>query len=108
MPHVYIWALAERDLEDIQVVISLDRPTVANEFLNASLNRFKLLAENPFMGRRCGFTFEEGAPIRMFPVRNRWPYFVFYRPADDGIEVIRVLDVRRDYTSVLEETEPIR
>ena len=42
---------------------------------------------------------EELAPsLRSFPARK---YIIFYRPAEDGIEVIRVLSSYRDIDSLL-------
>jgi toxin ParE1/3/4 len=50
----------------------------------------QMLAQNPMTGRAR----EELAPkVRSFPVGN---YLLFYRPAQDGIELIRVLHGARD------------
>lgn len=82
--------LAKRDLVDIWVFIAKDNPDAADRFLDHLAQKFGLLAESPEIGRRR----EELAPtLRSFPVGR---YVIFYRAAEEGIEIVRVLSAYRD------------
>jgi toxin ParE1/3/4 len=58
-------------------------------------NKAALLAERPGMDRSCP---ELAAELHNFPVGD---YLIFYRPTEDGIEVIRVLYAARDIATLL-------
>ena len=53
-----------------------------------------MLAENPLLGRGRP---EFGRDIRSFPAGN---CAIFYRPTDDGVEIIRVIHGARDITTM--------
>ena len=40
--------------------------------------------------------------LRMFPIRDFPKYFIFYRPTEEGIEVVRVLHASRDLQALLD------
>jgi toxin ParE1/3/4 len=48
------------------------------------------------MGRRYGFTDPEFESVRVWHVRGFRNYLIFYRPIDNGVEVVRVLHGARD------------
>ena len=56
--------------------------------------RCDTLAENPSMGRSRP---EYGRGIRSFPIGN---YVVFYRPTEEGVDVVRVVHGARDFTTM--------
>ena len=57
---------------------------------------YTTLAENPRIGRSR----EELAPeLRSFPFQD---YVIFYRPIDNGVEIVRVLRGSRDIESLLD------
>jgi len=81
---------AEEDLVEIWLYIADDNPDAADKVLDEIDNACQLLARSP----QCGRLRKELAPkLRSFPTGN---YVIFYRPQDDGIEVIRVLHGARD------------
>src|SRR2546427_1006294 len=83
-------ALAERDLEEIWSYVAEDAsPTTADRLIDAIINRFDLLVEQPRMGRARP---EFGSGVRSFPVEG---YVVYYRHEDELL-VARVLHGRRD------------
>ena len=83
-------ALAERDLEEIWSYVAEDAsPTTADRLIDAIIERFELLAEQPRMGRLRP---EFGAGVRSFTVEN---HVIYYRPAGDVL-IARVLHGRRD------------
>ena len=90
MPRVIRSAASEQDVYEIAVFIAQDNPDAAFRLIDRFDETLQMLAENPLAGRAR----EELAPkTRSFPVGN---YILFYRPAEHGIELIRVLHWARD------------
>ncbi len=82
--------LAELDLMEIWAHIAEDSVGAADRFLDLLDQKCKTLAEAPRIGRLR----EDLAPdLRSLPVKR---YIIFYRPMEDGIEVVRVLNAYRD------------
>jgi toxin ParE1/3/4 len=89
MPEVRKHPRAEADLIDIWLYIAEDSPENADGLLDRFDATFARLAEFPDMGRAR----PRLAPnLRSFSVSE---YVIFYRPVQDGIEVVRVLHGRR-------------
>ena len=82
--------LAEGDLVEIWLFIAKDSPDAADRFLDLLAQKCELLAGSPEMGRRRN---DLGPGLRSFPVGR---YVIFYRLAEEGIEVARVLSAYRD------------
>lgn len=92
-------ALAEQDLEEIWSYVAEDAsPATADRLIDAIIDRFELLAEQPRMGRLRP---EFGEGVRSFTVEN---YVVYYRHEGDVL-VARVLHGRRDQTAAWSEPE---
>src|SRR5687768_9009330 len=90
MPRVIRSAASEQDAYEIALFIARDNPDAAFRLIDRFDETLQMLAQNPLAGRIR----EELAPrTRSFPVGN---YLLFYRPAEDGIELIRVLHGARD------------
>ena len=86
---------ARDDLIDIWVFVAERSQSAADRLMDAVREKCQLLAESPELGRSR----DELAPsLRSFPVGK---YTIFYRPAEDGIEVIRVLSSYRDIDALL-------
>lgn len=82
--------LAEQDLLEIWSYIARDNPDAADRFVDLLTEKCALLAESPEMGRHR----EELSPrLRSFPVGR---YAIFYRTAERGIEVARIVSAYRD------------
>ena len=88
---------AEKDLDDIWLYVAQDDPDAANRLIDAIIESFLLLAENPLMGRERS---ELGPPLRSIPVGN---YLIFHRPIENGIEVVRVLYGARNLQALFAE-----
>ena len=82
---------ASADLEEIWIFIAQDDPDAADRFIRTIVSRFPKLASMPQMGRQRN---DLASRLRSFPVGS---YIIFYRPMDDGIEVVRVLHGARDF-----------
>lgn len=92
----------ERDLIDHFSFIARDKIEPAERFLRVADESFHQLAADPLLGHRWESPLSQLAGIRVYslpsPFRN---YLVFYRPIDDGIEVLTVLHGARDLQAVL-------
>ena len=90
---------AEEDLIGIWLRIAQDSPFHADHFLDFLDEKMRLLASSPRMARLRP---ELSEGLRAFPVDD---YVVFYREADQGIEIVRVLHGARDIAALF-STEP--
>jgi toxin ParE1/3/4 len=90
-------ALAEQDLDGVWSHVAQDAsPTTADRLIDAIIDRFELLAEQPRMGRLRP---EFGAGVRSFTVEN---HVIYYRH-DGEVLIARVLHGRRDQAAAWSE-----
>jgi toxin ParE1/3/4 len=87
-------ALAERDLEEIWSYVAED--ATADRLVDAIIDRFELLAEQPRMGRLRP---EFGTGVRSFAIEN---HVIYYRHEEDVL-IARVLHGRRDQAAAWSE-----
>ena len=91
---------AEQDLVESFVFLGKESTEFARRMLKDVEATFHLLAEQPEMG----WKFESNNPqlqnIRKFPVKGFPRLIVYYRPVEDGIEVLRVLHGSLDVADV--------
>jgi toxin ParE1/3/4 len=89
--------LAERDLDEIWSYVAEDAsPATADRLIDAIVERFELLAEQPRIGRLRP---EFGAGVRSFTVEN---HVIYYRH-DADILIARILHGRRDQAAAWAE-----
>ena len=82
--------LAEQDLDAIWSYVAEDgSPATADRLIDAIIERFELLVEQPRIGRLRP---EFGAGVRSFTVEN---HVIYYRH-DGDVVIARVLHGRRD------------
>ena len=94
-------ALAERDLEEIwSYVAEHASPATADRLIDAIIDRFDLLLENPGVGRARP---EFSPGVRSFPVEN---HVIYDRHADELL-IGRVLHGRRDQMAAWLEPGPV-
>ncbi len=87
---------ASQDLAEINEYLFANNPNAAEQFLNSVTQKFELLANFSNMGRRR----DELAPaLRSFPLND---YLIFYRPIENGIEIVRVVSGYRDLDTLFE------
>ena len=83
-------ALAEQDLEEIWSYVAEDAsPATADRLIDAIVDRFELLVEQPRMGRLRP---EFGGGVRSFTVEN---HVIYYRH-DGDVLLARAIHRRRD------------
>ena len=89
---------ALRDLSDIAVYLAEESGTedLAFRFLDAADASFDDLAAMPAMGAARDYRHPALAGVRMWRIAGFDNYLIFYRPAENGIEIIRVLHAKRD------------
>jgi toxin ParE1/3/4 len=81
---------ARRDVIEIWAYIASDNEPAADRFIDLLTHHFRLLGENPYLGRRRE---ELRRGYRGFPVGQ---YVIFYRVAEPGVRIVRILHGRRD------------
>lgn len=93
---------AETDVLDIAERIGEDRPRTAAEFADHVLGTFELLERLPLLGSIPPVPELAAAGLRLFTVSRFRKYVILYRPLPDGVEVLRVIDGRRDLPALIE------
>lgn len=96
MPNFLRTSRAHLDLVEISFRIAGENPAAADRWLDSIDEKCQLLARMPELGRKRP---DLAAGLRSLPVGN---YVIFYRPMDDGIQVIRVLHGARDLPPLFE------
>lgn len=91
---------ASRDIEQILDGLA-DRSSLNTSDRTLALinQKCRRLAQFPMMGRNRP---ELGQGIRSFPV---FPYLIFYRQIEDGVEIIRVISGYQDLTVLFAEDD---
>jgi toxin ParE1/3/4 len=88
---------ANHDIEEVSNYIFDLNPVAAHHFLDALDETCELLSEHPLIGRLRPAL---GENLRSFPVGN---FLVFYTPASDGIDVVRVVYGGRDLPGIFQK-----
>ncbi len=96
MPRVFRTPAAEADLADIAYHIAVEdgRPLTADRNIDELIAKCEAYAQNPFLGTAVP---ELGEDYRIFAFK-RW--IVIYRPIDDGVDVMRIVDGSREYPTL--------
>ena len=91
---------AESDVAEIISYIADDNPEAAQRFRRALQETGELLLDMPHIGSMRVSDKPALKGIRVVPVRDFDKHFIFYRPVDDGIVIVRLLHGARDYPSL--------
>jgi toxin ParE1/3/4 len=100
MAGIFVSQGAESDLADIWCYIAeqtgnhsstQDVSSTADQLLDRIQNIFRSLSEHPLIGRTTSIH----PDLRVFSAP---PHLVFYRSAENGVEIVRVLHAARDIT----------
>jgi toxin ParE1/3/4 len=88
---------ADRDLDDeADYLVKEAGLEVGLSFLAAAQETFRLLASQPDMGWHCRLKNPALASVRMFRVRRFERFLIFYRPAPESIQILRVIHSSQD------------
>ena len=87
---------AQRDLDEIfdYIAVQSCRPATAEKIIREIGEKCRLYASQPHIGTARP---DLGEGLRVFAHKR---YVIIYRPLEDGIEVLRVVDGARDYPSL--------
>jgi toxin ParE1/3/4 len=94
MPGIRLRPRAKADLVAIWEYIARDNEAQADAFIKTVDEKFRLLAQNPNIGRVRD---ELGASIHSLPVGR---YVIFFRSRETYLEIVRVLHGARDVQAV--------
>lgn len=94
--------LARRDLiETFRYIARQSGLNTARQFLVQAQATFARLADMSSMGTPYEPEHPAFTGVRCFPLSRFKNYLVFYRPAADGIDIVRILHGVRDIPSIL-------
>lgn len=90
-------------LSDIQeardyIAKTLKNPSAAKKLVSMIWQTALLLKTNPYMGAALSGKFDVDSEIRFLIIQKQ---LLFYEVGEDTVEVIRVIDGRRDYIALL-------
>ena len=95
----FINILATQDLKEIVNYFTVNNIEAGEQFFQKFDRRCEQLINFPSMGR----SYAEIRPdLRGLPFDG---YIIFYRVLDDGVEILRVINARRDLPSIFEDQE---
>ncbi len=94
---------AERDIEECFVYIGEENLDAGVRFLVAAEESLEFLAKMPLIGSPRQFRSSRLRNVRVWPVKGFEDHLIFYKPTDDGIEVLRVLHGKRDIEDILSD-----
>lgn len=92
--------LAEHDVRDIVSYITENSPSSVPSFRSALEETTELLHTMPHMGSPRVSDRPVLKDIRVLPIKGFEHYYVFYRPHDTTLEIVRILHGARDYPSL--------
>jgi len=97
--------LADRDIDDIAAGIAKDNLDAALRFYSSAEVAFARLLEFPDIGApRAGLvTSSELTGICLWPIIDYPKILIFFRPIENGVEIIRVLHGAQDIERLFRE-----
>lgn len=92
--------IAIDDLLNIEnyIISQFNNKQVAQKLKSTLVNAIALLKDNPYLGPKLSDRFNMDTSLRYLVVSKQ---LVFYNIKNDNIEIIRILDSRQDYLSLL-------
>ena len=101
---IFVRPAAEQDMDEQAEYLAVHGSVeVGLRFYRAAEETLQLLSRRPRIGGVVEFERRHLRGMRMFPLKAFPKHLVFYRPGEDGIEVIRVLHGARDLESLLQD-----
>ena len=94
-----------RDLLELSLYIAQDNPEAAHRFLQAAEETFQDLERLPKIGATREFQDDRLSGMRIWLVKGFPRHLIFYRPIEDGVEIIRVLHSARDIKGLFSDEE---
>lgn len=80
------------------IISRFNNKQAAQKLKSTLVNTIALLKGNPYLDPKMSDRFNVDTPLRYFVISKQ---LVFYNIKNDNIEIIRILDSRQDYLSLL-------
>lgn len=93
------------DLEEISDYLAAHSGAADIRFLDAAEATIQRLNHFPRLGRLCHSRDPTLTDVRRRLVEGTKRYVIYYRPTDEGIEVLRVLHTARDVGSIFGDAD---
>lgn len=94
---------ADLDLEDQAAYLASQASLeTALRFYDAASSSFAALAGMPGIGEPWPSANPRLSGLRVWRIRGFENHLIFYRPSDDGIDIVRVLHAARDLDNALD------
>ena len=97
---------AIEDLAEHAIFLEDRAAGVGSRFLDAAETAFVRLAGMPRLGRLRAFRGPRLRRLRSWAIPGFPNHVVFYRPATEGVEILRVLHAARDIDRLLKSDDP--
>jgi toxin ParE1/3/4 len=95
---------ARIDIQELAERIGEDYPNAATAFLHHLDETLELLEKFPRIGAEAPFPIVANRAIRFFPIKRFRNYLIAFLPLPVGVEVLRVIDGRRDIGDIFADT----
>jgi toxin ParE1/3/4 len=93
---------AEKELDNqASYIAGKAEPETGARLYTAAEAAFELLARNPELGPVRDFGKEELSGLRMGPIRGFEKHLIFYRPTDEGIEIVWIFHASQDIEALI-------
>lgn len=80
------------------IISQSNNKQAAQKLKSTLVNTISLLKDNPYLGPKMSDRFHVNTSLRYLVISKQ---LVFYNIKNDNIEIIRILDSRQDYLSLL-------
>jgi toxin ParE1/3/4 len=101
MTRLEILPRARMDILEQARYLGRQSPGAPTRFFKALDATFTRLARSPRVGARWDRPVAGAEELRVWPVSRFRTFLVFYRPTQDGIQIVRVLHGARDLDAIL-------
>jgi plasmid stabilization system protein ParE len=98
---LYITGQAHRDIAAILGYIAKDKPETANKIAGKIYDRIENIADMPNIGVKMSVRFGIETDV-LFSIVHPYPYLAFYKNEEEKVIVLRILDGRMNYLSILD------
>lgn len=105
MARLLLKPAAEKDAAHLVHYLFLQSEETASRFYAAVEDACKQLAESPSLGGSVAVESDLLSQIRVWTVPGFPNHLIFYRPLDDGVEIVRLLHGARDWRTILGASE---
>lgn len=102
---IFIRPRALADLDDAAEYLGQENPAVAARFLMATEETFCQILDTPGLGSVRDYLNPKLKEMRCWHIRGFGKWLIFYRPTDDGIDIVRILHGARDLAPLLSDEE---